>query len=628
MVPAVSRSVESADAFEASDASSAHEQRLVAVLCALLGRVDVPLVVACTALPEHRVEAVAVSAGAPTDSGRWGPWAHEQLSADPVVVDLARSLLLNAIDGGLRIDATAMTALMRAGGHDRRLLDALIAHDASGASSDDLRASTSAVALQLGIGPDEMALMRARAHLRADRWNDCLRECDSVIADDGSAHQAAALGLAADAEVRRGNATRSLELRRSERPTEASSLVSAVVAAVASGERDDAERFAGALPETLTTHGTWRPTLVRGLVETLSHDQSAETDELIQAAHTALSTGRGDLQLSMPVLMAALAVFGRGDLVAATALVERFVEIADEGSPSAHARLALLFVRTVGGDVDGARELLDELEAERVSQPWGLVLDLLRVAWARRSGEMDALESAWCTVRGQLGRVPVALHTAPLVGELHAAAARMDDLQRTDPMMNRLMEAMDHARRPATWTAYPNWCGVQAAIFAQSPDRLARHASYLVDAAHHSPLARALATAGQAWTDLVQGRFDEERIDQAVVGLSETGLHWDASRLAGFAATRAPDRDAASVMLQRARAAESGAVASDRSPSELTAREVSVANLVVRGFGYREVGERLFISPRTVEHHVARMKRRLGVSSRRELLDRLRDLLD
>ncbi|WP_230304585.1 MULTISPECIES: response regulator transcription factor [unclassified Rhodococcus (in: high G+C Gram-positive bacteria)] len=41
---------------------------------------------------------------------------------------------------------------------------------------------------------------------------------------------------------------------------------------------------------------------------------------------------------------------------------------------------------------------------------------------------------------------------------------------------------------------------------------------------------------------------------------------------------------------------------------------------------YREVGSRLYISAKTVEHHVARIRRRLGAGSRSELISMLRAL--
>jgi DNA-binding CsgD family transcriptional regulator len=42
---------------------------------------------------------------------------------------------------------------------------------------------------------------------------------------------------------------------------------------------------------------------------------------------------------------------------------------------------------------------------------------------------------------------------------------------------------------------------------------------------------------------------------------------------------------------------------------------------------YRDIGGRLFISAKTVEHHVARIRRRLGAGSRSEMLSMLRTML-
>jgi DNA-binding CsgD family transcriptional regulator len=49
-----------------------------------------------------------------------------------------------------------------------------------------------------------------------------------------------------------------------------------------------------------------------------------------------------------------------------------------------------------------------------------------------------------------------------------------------------------------------------------------------------------------------------------------------------------------------------------------------VAELVLEGLTYKQIGERLFISAKTVEHHVARMRQRLGSTSRAELMAHLR----
>jgi DNA-binding CsgD family transcriptional regulator len=48
----------------------------------------------------------------------------------------------------------------------------------------------------------------------------------------------------------------------------------------------------------------------------------------------------------------------------------------------------------------------------------------------------------------------------------------------------------------------------------------------------------------------------------------------------------------------------------------LSHRELEVAELVAQGWTNREIAERLFISPRTVESHLDHVKSKLGLSRR------------
>ncbi len=57
-------------------------------------------------------------------------------------------------------------------------------------------------------------------------------------------------------------------------------------------------------------------------------------------------------------------------------------------------------------------------------------------------------------------------------------------------------------------------------------------------------------------------------------------------------------------------------------PGSLTAREREVAALAVQGHSAREIAERLYIGPRTVETHLANVYAKLGVASRVELVRR------
>ena len=51
----------------------------------------------------------------------------------------------------------------------------------------------------------------------------------------------------------------------------------------------------------------------------------------------------------------------------------------------------------------------------------------------------------------------------------------------------------------------------------------------------------------------------------------------------------------------------------------LSAREREVMQLLARGYTYREIGQRLFISVKTVESHASNVLRKLQLSNRNEL---------
>jgi DNA-binding NarL/FixJ family response regulator len=66
----------------------------------------------------------------------------------------------------------------------------------------------------------------------------------------------------------------------------------------------------------------------------------------------------------------------------------------------------------------------------------------------------------------------------------------------------------------------------------------------------------------------------------------------------------------------------------DVARDQLTASEHQVASLAVRGLQNREIAGRLFMSVKTVEAHLTRIYRKLGVRTRVELVHRYRPQLD
>ena len=62
------------------------------------------------------------------------------------------------------------------------------------------------------------------------------------------------------------------------------------------------------------------------------------------------------------------------------------------------------------------------------------------------------------------------------------------------------------------------------------------------------------------------------------------------------------------------------------SPVGLTARQTEVLELLAESLTYQEIADRLYISAKTVDHHVSAVRLKLGVTTRDEAVERGRQL--
>lgn len=284
--------------------------------------------------------------------------------------------------------------------------------------------------------------------------------------------------------------------------------------------------------------------------------------------------------------------------------------------------------RTIADDVE-AIELADAIERPDLAR---FATGSLAVAAALRG---DAERTAWAAERCALSSEP-AHHVAGLAGPalLHLGRGELDDAL---ALYETLYERHGIAGSIVRWE--PDWC--EALIRARRPER----AREMLDEFAGSPMGL-LATGGVARARGMLAEDEDaavEQFEQAFAFLDvipnaivrgRTELVW------GERLRRSRKRAEARVHLARAeellrgvgadlwadRAARelvaAGAATADRNGTigALTGQEREAAQLAIAGASNREIADRMFLSPRTVETHLSGAYRKLGVSNRRELL--------
>jgi DNA-binding CsgD family transcriptional regulator len=276
-----------------------------------------------------------------------------------------------------------------------------------------------------------------------------------------------------------------------------------------------------------------------------------------------------------------------------------------------------------------------------------VVAAALDVAVARRAESPGALATAWARARDALVRYPVDLLTLRQLGELAVAAAALGESDRLAAHLDEAEDLLDRLGRPVLWTAPLHWSRLQAAVVTGAADEVDRQVEALAPMVDAGPYPAVLHAAGTAWAGVLADRADPEALVALGRRMQGVGLGWEAARLLGRAAPLVPERRAAAALHAVARALAPGAAPETAEPgpaeepgpdeppppaaaadtSVFSERELEIGRLILAGLTYKQIGPRLYISAKTVEHHVARMRQRLGVGSREELFDALRAAL-
>jgi DNA-binding CsgD family transcriptional regulator len=316
-----------------------------------------------------------------------------------------------------------------------------------------------------------------------------------------------------------------------------------------------------------------------------------------------------------------------GELTDALAEVHAGLLLADEVGTRLHAAVlhgVAAWVALQQGDIaTGEARMVDaanELKAS-VSEDWQLtaVAGGLRVAGARWPREWGLwIQALLCEARGDTGRALAMLTRA---WELGAALRFCLSYRFVGPDLVRLAVAAgehDHARAVAQQVA-GGACRARVASAAGAalrcqglvegdPDALLAAVQAYRQAPPTVELALACEDAGAALARAGRGAAAVPLLDEALAFYLRCGAQRGAARA---------DAALRTLGVRRRRAGQL------RRPQvgwdSLTASELSVARLAAEGLSNPQIGDRLFISRRTVATHLASVFRKLGITNRVQL---------
>jgi DNA-binding CsgD family transcriptional regulator len=498
------------------------------------------------------------------------------------------------------------------------------------------------------------AARRAQAAYALGDLDAAARILDELLVQADPPDVGRAVDVAAAVWAHRGMLSRSAEIYGwlgTERVGPSAPL--AAVAMIGSGDLGGAEAMLGAAMPTgsPTLRSVAVALMGQGLRESVEGSGTGALPTLTRASDMTTSFG-GLLPLpEVPAVLAALVALHSGELVVAESIVDWALS-GEQCGPVARPRLLLFraWAAMLADREELARSAIRQAsDDDRELAPRDeLLLRALEVGLARRADDAPALVRAWHNARETILHVQVDLFSLLPLAELVVAATRVRDSASLEAPLAEGWALLERLGDPPLWSAPLHWAAVQAAILADRPAELQPHAAALVRASGRSQVAAVLAAAGRAWIAVRAGTFQVAAVEDAARGLASVGLAWDGARLAGHAAARSEERREMTRLLACARSLHPGAAMSAaprsregepvagtrmrpgmrRDEAGLSAREREVARLVLDGNTYGEIGAAMFISPRTVEHHIARIRHQLGASTRSDMLAKLRVVLD
>ncbi|HXV94190.1 MAG TPA: helix-turn-helix transcriptional regulator, partial [Pseudonocardia sp.] len=295
-----------------------------------------------------------------------------------------------------------------------------------------------------------------------------------------------------------------------------------------------------------------------------------------------------------------------------------------KGSP--RRTLLRAWLDMLAGRVDDAASALAAVEGTPLLRRDAVLGAAVAVGLARRGRDREELAATWRRVSPVVAGADVEPLLVDAWGELSVAAAMVAPTE-AEVLAEAIAAAVHCAGRPAWLAEAELWWRLKRAVVLGDGRTATDTAHALARLARDERTAR-LADAARVWAQVMAGAVDGTAVTEAATALAASGRAWAAAELYRTAASRVTEPTVAKALLRKSRrlgsAARPGAAMNG---GGLTAREKDVGALILDGLTYREIGMRLYISPKTVEQHVARLRQKLAASTRAQLVAALRGRL-
>jgi DNA-binding CsgD family transcriptional regulator len=494
------------------------------------------------------------------------------------------------------------------------------------------------LAVQAGAERVALAARRAEAAFLVGDPGDALALADAVVGDTKAPDRNRGLVVAAAALAVRGHWTRSAatfervgELARGRLAVVA--RLQAVPGHLAHGYVERAQRVVEEAEKSLDRpaplHAESALLTAEGLLASLGADPEGALRSLVEAAEL-LEAGRHLVVLpDTPHALCAVVAFQANEISTAERVLTRAIELG-VGGPAAQPRHRLLlgWAGLRSGRWAAAQAALDAIDGELQGRD-ALLAAGLEMGIARRAGDVERLMRGWPGAAELLVRHPVDLWTLDAVSELVVAGYRLGHRAIVEPAETGAQVLIQRLGGAPAWQLGVLWQRLQAGVSVDDAGVVAEAAAHVAALPSTPRRLVPLRAAAGVWAAVLGGRVDPDEVQRVAQALQAVGLPWEAARLTGTAAIRSGDESVTRLLLGQARdlraTVPAGEVGEVPSAAALSDREMEVASRIVAGLTYKEIGAQLFISPKTVEHHVAKIRQKVGATTRAELLAALKE---